>query len=499
MDGIVVGLGALLQPANLVFTFLGTLGGILIGALPGLSSTMGVALLIPVTFSMNPATGLAMLGGVYCGSVYGGSITAILLRTPGTSASVATTFDGFELTKQGLGGKAIGVSTLGSTVGGLFSALALLFLAPPLAAASLRFGPPEYFLLAVFGLTIIVTISANNLGKGLISGAFAFLLGTVGMDPVSGWPRFTFGYSELLDGVPLLPALIGLFSMSQAIKLAGERLTLPEAGSIKDRVMPTWTETRKNLVTYLRSSVIGTFIGIIPGAGTDIASFVAYNEAKRFAKKPEEFGKGAIEGVAASEAANNAVTGGSLIPLLTLGIPGNAVSAVFLGGLTIHGLLPGASLFTERAEVTYTLILSLFAANLFMLVVGFLGAGPVSKVTKVSNQILAPMIVVLSVIGSYAMRNNMFDVYLMLFFGVVGYFLERYDYPLAPMVLGIILGPMAEGEFRRSMMMFQGSFLPFLTRPISVVLILLIIAALVIPLVRVYKEVRSRGPVTLTQ
>jgi putative tricarboxylic transport membrane protein len=472
---------------------LGTLAGLTVGALPGLSSTMGVALAIPMTFGMDPKLGLVLLGAVYSSSVYGGSITAILLRTPGTDASIVTTLDGFPMTKKGLAGKAIGISTTASAVGGILSTVALLLIAPLLAKIALTFGPPEYFLVAVFGLSVIVGVSSENYLKGLITGFFGLLIATVGLDNFTGFPRFVFKNDSLLDGIPVLPALIGLFSLSQAIKLAAGAGTTLVEGSVtfSDRVLPSRDDMKKTWWVMLRSSIIGIVIGIMPGAGTSIASFLAYNEARRSSKEPETFGRGNIQGVAAPEAANNAVVGGSLVPSLTLGIPGNAVSAVFIGGLTIHGLIPGPSLFSKYGEVTYTLILSLFCANILFWIIGIAFARYFVNVIKTPTRILAPIICVLSVIGSYAIRNNFFDVGLVFAFGLLGYWMERFGFSPTPIVLALVLGPMAESELRRSLALFHGNVLLFFQRPLSLMLIALIVLSVGYPLYRDYRSAKA--------
>ena len=483
-----------LELKALLILCIGTVAGLVIGALPGLSSTMGVALAIPVTFGMDPKMGLMLLGAIYCSSVYGGSITAILLRTPGTDASIATTFDGFPMAQKGLAGKAIGISTTASLIGGVLSTVALLFIAPMLAQIALRFGPPEYFLVAVFGLSVIISVSSENYLKGLIAGAFGLLIATAGLDNFTGHARFIFGNDTMLDGIPILPALIGLFSLSQAIKLSAGAGTTIVKGDVtfSDRVMPTREDMKLTWWTMMRSSVIGIVIGIMPGAGTSIASFLSYNEAKRSSKDPESFGKGNILGVAAPEAANNAVTGGSLVPTLTLGIPGNAVTAVFIGGLTIHGLIPGPALFSKYGEITYTLILSLFVSNILFWIIGIAFARHFVKIIKTPTRILAPIICVLSIIGSYAIRNNFFDVFLLLSFGLLGYFMERFRFSPAPIVLALVLGPMAEAEFRRSLALFRGSVVPFFQRPLCLVLMLLIAFSVAYPLCRDFKKRPSK-------
>ncbi len=483
------------QPEALLVLFLGTIAGLIVGALPGLSSTMGVALAIPLTFGMDPKSGLMLLGAVYCSSVYGGSITAILLRTPGTDASIATTFDGFPMTQQGLAGKAIGMATTASLIGGIASAVALLFIAPALANMALKFGPSEYFLVGLFGLSVIISLSSGAYLKGLIAGFLGLLIATTGMDNFTGYPRFIFNNDALLDGIPILPALIGLFSLSQAIKIsASSQKTIvlnPGDLTISDRILPEKKDMQRTWKTITRSSIIGIIIGIMPGAGTSIASFLSYNEAKRTSKDPDSFGKGNIEGVAASETANNAVTGGSLIPALTLGIPGNAVTAVFIGGLTIQGLIPGPNLFIKYGEITYTLILSLFLANIMFWVIGIAFTRQFVKIVKTPTKILAPIICVLSVIGSYAIRNNFFDVWLLFGFGILGYFMERYSISQSPIVLALVLGPMVEAELRRTLVLFHGSLLPVLFRPISLVIIVLIIVSVVFPLTREFRRKRA--------
>ncbi|HHX50148.1 MAG TPA: hypothetical protein GX711_01765 [Clostridia bacterium] len=466
---------------------IGIVGGIIIGALPGLTANMGVALLIPVTFGMDPSAGLLMLVSVYTSAIYGGSLSAILLHTPGTSASAATAIDGFELTKQGKAGLAIRIATVSSVIGGAVSGIFLLTLTPPLSLISLKFGPPEYFLVALFGLTIIGSISAGSVGKGLISGALGLLIGTVGLDISSGFPRFTFGILDLHSGVAFVPAMIGLFSLSQVMFMVAEvnKKKAVSSNPITDwRYLPRWDEIKKIKGTIARSSIIGVLVGILPGAGGDIASWVSYNEAKRFSKNKGEFGKGSIEGISASETANNAVTGGSLIPLLTLGIPGSATAAVLLGGLMIQGLVPGRQLFTQYAQITYTVIVGFILANILMGVVGMLLAKHVSKITMVPSQVLAPLIVVFCVVGSFALGNDFFNIWIMIAFGLIGYGMRKTGFHPAPVVLGLILGPMVEKAFRQSLLLSDGNmFGYFIGRPISVVLMILIVVAIVSPII----------------
>ncbi len=455
----------------------GTTGGMIIGAIPGLTATMAVALLIPVTFGMDPVVGLAMMGGVYSGGMYGGAISSILLSTPGTPAAAATAFDGYPMTRQGKGGTAIAIATVASFWGGVISTFALLLISPVLAKFALRFGPPEYFLLAVLGLASIVTLTSGNLIKGMLSGILGLIIASVGMDPIDGYIRFSGGFIELFEGVSFMPALIGLFSVSQILDLTADSHIVQQLGtdpdSLKRAPLP------KGLGgTIARGSLIGTVVGILPGAGATIAAFISYNFAKQISPDPDSFGKGNPQGVAAAESANNGCVGGSLVPLLTLGIPGNSVAAALMGGLMIQGLIPGPELFSRFGSVTYAFILSLFLANLCFLLLGLYGAPFFARVATVPNSLLIPAISVLSVVGSYAINNSLFDVWLMLAFGVGGYFLHRAGFSLGAVVLGLILGPIAEMGFGQSLIMSQGSVNIFFSRPICLILWLLVILLL---------------------
>ena len=459
---------------------------------------MGVALLIPITFGINPIAGLVMLTAVYTSAIYGGSITAVLIHTPGTPASAATAMDGYEMTKQGKGLKAIGVVTISSMIGGTISGFALMFIAPPLAKLSLQFSAPEYFLMALFGLTIIGSLAGDSMAKGLISGFFGLLVGIVGLDPMMGIPRFTFGVMNLESGVSLIPAMIGMFSISQVLigteNIFAGKTNIVEnpAALLTGKILPTWKEFRSILPTILKSSIIGVLVGILPGAGGDIGSWVGYNEAKRASKDKDKFGKGSIEGIAAAEAANNAVTGGALIPLLTLGIPGSAVAALLLGGLMIHGMQPGHELFTEYAATTYPIMLGFLMANILMGIVGLLIARQIVKVSTIPMTVLCPLIVALSAVGAYAINNSIFDVGIMIAFGLLGYFMRKTGFGAAPLVLGIILGNMVEANFRRSIVLSRGDMLSYyFSRPFSVGLMILIALAIIAPFLMRRKKARQ--------
>ena len=482
MDLLLTALSNILNWQVILILALGGAVGISIGALPGLTATMGVALILPITFGMGPVTGILLLVGVYFGAIYGGSIAAILLRTPGTPASAATAIDGYEMSKKGEAHKALTIATLSSTIGGILSVIILILVAPQLAKFALMFSAQESFALAVFGLAIITSISGKSIVKGLITGFLGLLVATIGLDPMGGFPRYTFGNMNLMSGVNFIPVMIGLIAASQAFKGLEDAFTKRKAIDHIEKVKLKWSEFKGLIVTILRSTGIGTFIGMIPGAGGDIAAFVAYNEAKRFSKKKEEFGKGALEGVAAPEAANNGSTGGAMIPLLTLGIPGDAVTAVMLGALMVQGLRPGPQLFEQNGEIVYTLFIGMLLANMFILAYGLLGIRLFTKVLFIPKVVLTPIILVLSVVGSYALGNNLFDVWVMLISGFIGYFMERYEFPASPVILALILGPMMESNLRRSLVLSQGDYTTFFTRPISATLLTLAIITLITPL-----------------
>ncbi|WP_226530749.1 tripartite tricarboxylate transporter permease [Metabacillus niabensis] len=487
MDMWLDAIGTVLSGSTLLVILLGTIFGIIMGCLPGMSSTMAVSIIIPFTFTMDPATGIILLTAIYCSSVYGGSISAILLNTPGTPAGAATVLDGYELTKQGQSGKALGVSAIASCIGGIISALILTTTAPFLAEQALRFGAPEYFAVAIFGISVISSLGGANPFKGLMAGTLGILIATIGMDPVNGYPRFTFSDPHLAAGLSLVPVLIGLFSVSQAFVLiqnAGTSKEPDKINSISGKVLPSFKEFTKLLPNITRSSFIGTFIGIIPGIGGDPAAFIAYNEAMRWSKHPEKFGKGAIEGVAAPEASNNAVTGGALIPLLTLGIPGNTVTAILIGGLLIHGLRPGPMLFQQHGDVVYSLFFSLIISNLLFMVIGLACTKYFATILKVPAIILGPIILMLSFIGSYAIHNSYFDIWVALTFGIIGYIFRQMKVPTTPIVLAIILGPLAEQSYRQALLQSGNDVSVFFTRPISAVFLLIAIITFVTPFVR---------------
>ncbi|NLK14250.1 MAG: C4-dicarboxylate ABC transporter permease [Spirochaetales bacterium] len=473
------------------FIILGVFTGISIGALPGLTATMGVALVLPLTFGMDAIPGILLLIGVYVGAIYGGSISAILLRTPGTPAAAATVLDGYEFSKRGESGRALGISTVSSFVGGVVSVIALWLISPQLAKLALRFSAPEFFLLAVFGLSIIASISGNSLAKGVLTGALGISLAFVGIDGITGYPRFTFNNINLLSGVSFIPVMIGLFAMSQAFTTIETIFTPDQVTQKVSNVFPTKADWKVIFKHAPISGVIGTIIGIVPGAGAEIGAFVSYGQAKRMSKNPERFGTGIPEGIAAPEAGNNGVTGGALIPMLTMGVPGDAVAAILIGALTVQGLQPGPMLFAEHPVLVYSIFLGMFVANVAMLLLGLSSLRLFVKVLSVPKSILTPMIFVLCVVGSYAINTSFFDVGVMLFFGVLGYFLQKADASVSPAVLGLILGPMAESNFRRALLMSEGNYGIFFTSPIAWIFLFLTTITLVGPFVGTYLKKRK--------
>ncbi len=472
-----------LSPINLLAMIASTALGITIGCLPGLSAAMGVALLLPVTFGMDPATGLIVLGGIYCGAIFGGSISAILIHTPGTPASAATAIEGYKLTLKGQAAKALTVACFASFCGGLLSCISLYFFSPLLAELAMQFKSPEYFWLSIFGLTIIAGVSSRSLIKGLMSGVLGLLISTIGMDPMEGVERFMFGQPTLYNGVNTTCALIGLFSMSQVLILAEKKIVeRARAAKIKDKMTLSKAEVKRLMPTITRSWLIGNILGILPGAGATIACFMGYNEAKRFSKHKEEFGNGSIEGVAGSESANNAVTGGSLIPTLTLGIPGESVTAVLMGGLIIHGLQPGPELFTTYAGMTYTFFAGFVLVQFAMLIIGLWGSKIFAHIARLSDRILIPSIFVLCVVGSYAIHNNFDEVIIMFVFGIIGYLVRKFDMNAAAIVLGLILGPIGENGLRRSLILSDGDPMILFSTPLCWMLIALCVVGILSPL-----------------
>lgn len=484
----------LLAPASLLAIVTGTVAGVVIGAMPGLTATMAVGLLVPFTYTMDPVLGLMLLGGIYAGAMYGGSIPAILLNTPGTPAAVATALDGYPMTRQGRGRLALKVSVIASFMGGMLSAVVLLMFAPLLAKQALAFGPAETFLLALMGLAGIVSIADEDtsLLKALLAGILGMMIAVIGTDAMSGSLRYTFGSVNLIDGIDFMPALIGLFSMIQMLNIAGQRHEATIDSSILKKAQ-TSEPMPKGISRYMAlGSGTGTVVGILPGEGATIAAFLSYNFAKRLAGVKAKFGKGAPEGIAAAEAGNNGCVGGSLVPTLTLGIPGNSVAAALMGAFIIHGMIPGPDLFTVHADKTYPFIYSLFIANAVFLVVGITVAPYLARIALIPPAIMVPVISAFAVLGSYALNQSVFDVYMMIAFAFFGLILKKLGYSLEALILGLILGPIAEGGFSQGMIIGKGSPTIFFQSNIAKVMWIIILALLTPPLVAQVRRMLRR-------
>ncbi|MGH8660842.1 MAG: tripartite tricarboxylate transporter permease [Burkholderiales bacterium] len=471
---LLLGFSVSLAPLNLFYCFVGVLLGTVVGVLPGLGSAATIALLLPITFHMPATPAIIMLAGIWYGSMYGGSITSILLRVPGEAASVMTCVDGFEMARQGRAGAALGIAAFGSFIAGTVGVVGLMFLAPPLAEFALEFGPPEYFALTTLGLTLVSYLGSKSVPKALSMAVVGLLLGTVGLDPVRSAERFTFGSLSLQGGIELVPMVIGLFGLAEVFLMLERRLRVEDVvrtpTGLLD-VLPTRQNWRDSAGAIARGTLVGFLVGVLPGAGATISSFVAYALEKRRSRHPERFGAGAIEGVAAPEAANNSATAGGFIPLLTLGIPGNVVTALMLGAFLLHGIAPGPTLLTQRPEMFWGVVTSMYVGNVMLLILNIPLIGLFTRIARVPASILGPLIVLVCLAGTYGVNNNPIDILVMVAFGVAGYLMTKLGYDPAPLVLGFVLGPMVEMSLRQSLILSQGSFLIFFGRPIAGVLL----------------------------
>lgn len=484
VDLLLAGFQEALSPSNLTLIVVGTTVGVFVGAMPGLSSAVGLAIVLPFTFALQPVPAMLMMVALYMAAMYGGSITAIAIGIPGAPPAVATTFDGYPLAKRGQAGLALSVSILSSVFGGIFGVIILMLAFGPIARFALAFGPAEYFALGVFGLSVVANMVTENVVKGLISAVLGLLFFVVGLDVLSGYPRFTFGTAALLDGIDIIPVLIGFFAIAEVLRVLEAP---PEAVRGQARIsaqFPSPAILRGLLPSVLRGSVIGTVVGAVPGAGATIASIVAWNEERRFSKEPEEFGKGALAGVSAPEAANNSSVAAAMIPLLSLGIPGSASTAVLLGGLMFHGVNPGPLLVTEQAGLIYAIYAGFIVATVCMLVVGMAGIPIWTRIISLRPAVLMPMVLGISLVGSYALAYRLSDVWLALLFGAIGHTMLRFGFPLVPAILGLVLGGMVETNYRRALALSGGDHLTFLTHPISLTLLVLTALSFAIPLIR---------------
>lgn len=485
---------------NLLMMNIGLAAGIIIGALPGLNVIFAITVLMPLTFDMPSVAGMMMLLGAYCGAMYGGSITAILLNTPGTPASVATAFDGYPLAQKGRAGDALKAALVGSTIGGLISALLLLFLAPTLARLILHVGSPEYFSLCIFGIFAAVGLAGDgSIVRGVISALIGLFLSTVGLDAFEGTARYMFGEPKLLAGLKEAVIMLGTYALSEVLIKSreiyeGMYKPVPKI-TVQKATIRTW-DMLKYKATLLKSSIIGVVIGAVPGTGGAIAAMFSYSEARRASKNPEEFGKGSIEGVLASESSNNAVTGATMIPLLTFGIPGDAAVAVLLSAMTMQGISVGTQLFTSGNPWVYIIMGGLILINLFMLLQGSVFIRAFANVTRVPLSIIMPIVAILCTIGTFAIANSYFDIRIMLVFGFVGYLMKRFKFPIPPLTIGLVLGTLMESNLRRSLLLSGGSFSIFFTRPISLLILIISFVSLFFPMIRsaLAKKKQSGSP-----
>ncbi len=487
---LLMGFSVALQPANLLYCFIGVVIGTLVGVLPGLGPVAAMSLLLPATFHTTPVASIIMLSGIYYGAMYGGSTTSILVNIPGEAASVMTCIDGYQMARNGRAGPALGISAFGSFIAGTLGILGLILIAPPLVDFALKFGPPEYFSLMVLGLMILTFLTSASMIRALMMAAFGLVVGTIGLDNISGLARFTFKIPELLDGVGLVPVVMGLFGISEVLlnielKVKREVFTANIKG-----ILPTRKDWSQSIWAIMRGTILGFLLGILPGGGAVIASFVSYAVEKRVSKHPEEFGKGAIEGVAAPEAANNSAAQGAFIPLLTLGIPSNVVMAMLLGALIIHGVTPGPLLLSQHPQLFWGVVASMYVGNAMLLALNLPLIGMWVQLLRVPYSILFPIIVLFCLLGSYSLNNSTTDVVIMLIFGIIGYLMKKISLEAAPMVLAFVLGPMMETALRQALIKSKGSFSIFFTRPISATCLIIAIALMIMPLLPWFRRRR---------
>ena len=481
-------------PINLWYTFLGVFLGTIIGVLPGIGPSAGIALLIPVTFGMNPTSALIMMCGIYYGTKYGGSTTAILIRTPGEAASVMTSIDGYEMAKKGRAGAALAVSAIGSFIAGTLGVVGLTVFAVPLSSMALKFGPAEYFTLMLFAMTAVSTLTGKSAAKGLLATILGLMIATIGIDLQSGQARYTMGVPEFQDGVGFVVVVVGLFAVAEVFRGLEDiyKGTGAKAMKITGPLWLTKVEWLRSIGPIWRGGVIGFIIGVLPGAGGTIASIMSYTTEKRLSKHPEEFGHGAIEGVAGPEAANNSDTAGAMVPLLTLGIPGGGATAVLMGAFIMYGIQPGPLLFQNRPDLVWGLINSMYIGNIMLLILNLPLIGIFVQLLKIPSGILYPLIIAISVIGAYAINGSMIDLYLILLFGVIGYVFDKIDIPVAPLVLSLVLGGMMEQSFRQAMTISGGNPKIFFGSAITITLVVMsvisILLPFILPMLKKYKE-----------
>lgn len=497
---------ALLQPSVLFFLCAGVLIGTFIGALPGLSATMGIAIMTPITFWFSPTDGFAMLMGLWNAAIFAGGISAIIVNTPGTPASITQTFDGYALYKQGKGGLALGINVIFSAIGGLFSIFCLILFANPIAKFSVTFGPTEYCLLAMFGLSMMIAVSGSDIIKGLIVGVAGIMLSCIGLDPILSVKRFTMGQTSLLAGISFIPVMIGMFGIGEVLFQILERNRAQEQDEQEKRkanlqlgkILPSAKEMCQLTPRCIAAAAIATIIGAIPAAGGDIASIICWGNSKKTSKHPEEYGKGSLEGLAVSSTANNGVIGGAMITMMTLGIPGDAVTAILIGSLTMYGMQPGIKMFTENASFSAQIMILMVLANIIFLVFGLLTAKVSAKILNVSQPTVWAAVSVLCIVGSFALNNNFFDVIIMFIAAILGLLFKVYGFPNGPFILGLLLGGMLESNLRRALVMSHGSYSIFITRPVSLVLLILILITFCAPVFKaILTHVKHKKPASV--
>ncbi len=495
VQGLMLGVSVATTPTNLLWALFGALIGTFVGIMPGLGTSASIAILLPLTFGMAPSSALIMMAAVYCGARYGGAATSILMNIPGESSSVPTCLDGYPLALQGKAGTALGIASIGGFVAGTISVIGLMMLGPFLASLAISFGPPEYFAMTLCGLSLVTSLTGKSLIKGLLVTFFGLILAAVGQDLMSGSTRLTFGWLDLMDGIDFVIVAVGFFAISEILLNIEKqvKIKLMEVPKKISELLPTWHEIVQCIPTWIRSTTIGFIIGALPGTGATVASFLSYGVAKATSKNPERFGKGAIEGVAAAESADNAATGGAMAPMLTLGIPGSSATAMMMCALIMAGVSPGPMLLERNPEIFWGVVASMYIANLMLIIINIPLIPFTVQILRMPYYILYIFIIALTSVGVYSVDNSMFDLWLMGFFGVLGYVLRKLDYPLAPALLAVILGPMVERALGQSLVMSRGSFTIFLMRPISAVLIGLALLAFSAPWVQEALVKRRRG------
>ncbi|MEO0249857.1 MAG: tripartite tricarboxylate transporter permease [candidate division WOR-3 bacterium] len=491
LNNVVYGFGVALQPMNLMYCFFGVLVGTLVGVLPGLGPAAAIALLLPTTFKLAPVSATIMLAGIYYGAMYGGSTTSILVNIPGEAASVVTCLDGYQMARKGRAGPALGMAAFGSFIAGTFAVIALTFIGPFLSNLALAFGPPEYFSLMIVGITVLTYLSSGSMIKSLMMAGVGLILSGVGMDTIAGKYRFTFNLQALLDGVGVVPVAMGLFGISEVLLNLEAEIKRDILKTRVKNLFPSMKDWALSVWSIVRGSILGFFLGIIPGGGAVVASFASYAIEKKMSKHPEEFGQGAIQGVAGPEAANNSAAGGSFIPLMTLGIPANPVMAILLGALMIHGLQPGPLLMTNAPDLFWGTIVSMYIGNGMLLVLNLPLIPMWVKVLKVPYWLLYPLILLFCLIGSYSLDNSAADVVMMLVFGIMGFLMKKFGYDGAPLILALVLGQKLETSFRRSLIMSHGDCSIFFTRPISLAFLIVAFLLLIIPIITQRKKLSA--------